>query len=199
MEGRRDGGTEGRRDGGTEGRRDGGTEGRRVAFGRQFEKNRPTSWTRAGDLLRRTGRDSNPRNRCRFTGFRDRLLQPLGHLSWCNSTDLGCESYTRDFKFSRNPATAPPRRRSPEVPCSGGQDSGSSPLLQAAPRTRPSSASGGLNGPPAPGSNRSRNRSFSALRMTGWRTTTWRCQIGIERRIGVERRKLESADSSEAH
>ena len=29
----------------------------------------------------RTGRDSNPRNPCGFTGFRDRLLQPLGHLS----------------------------------------------------------------------------------------------------------------------
>ena len=29
----------------------------------------------------RTGRDSNPRNPYGFTGFRDRLLQPLGHLS----------------------------------------------------------------------------------------------------------------------
>ena len=29
----------------------------------------------------RTGWDSNPRYRCRYTGFRDRLLQPLGHLS----------------------------------------------------------------------------------------------------------------------
>ena len=29
----------------------------------------------------RTGRDSNPRYRYRHTGFRDRLLQPLGHLS----------------------------------------------------------------------------------------------------------------------
>ncbi len=29
----------------------------------------------------RTGRDSNPRYRCRYIGFRDRRLQPLGHLS----------------------------------------------------------------------------------------------------------------------
>lgn len=29
----------------------------------------------------RTGRDSNPRRGCPLTGFRDRLLQPLGHLS----------------------------------------------------------------------------------------------------------------------
>ena len=29
----------------------------------------------------RTGWDSNPRYRYRYTGFRDRLLQPLGHLS----------------------------------------------------------------------------------------------------------------------
>jgi site-specific DNA recombinase len=29
----------------------------------------------------RTGWDSNPRYRCRYTGFRDRRLQPLGHLS----------------------------------------------------------------------------------------------------------------------
>ena len=32
-------------------------------------------------VARRTGWDSNPRYRCRYTGFRDRLLQPLGHLS----------------------------------------------------------------------------------------------------------------------
>src|SRR5688500_722348 len=30
----------------------------------------------------RTGWDSNPRYPCGYTGFRDRLLQPLGHLSW---------------------------------------------------------------------------------------------------------------------
>lgn len=30
---------------------------------------------------RRTGWDSNPRYGCPYTGFRDRLLQPLGHLS----------------------------------------------------------------------------------------------------------------------
>ena len=29
----------------------------------------------------RTGRDSNSRYRCRYAGFRDRCLQPLGHLS----------------------------------------------------------------------------------------------------------------------
>ena len=29
----------------------------------------------------RTGWDSNPRYRCRYAGFRDRFLQPLGHLS----------------------------------------------------------------------------------------------------------------------
>ena len=28
-----------------------------------------------------TGRDSNSRYRCRYDGFRDRCLQPLGHLS----------------------------------------------------------------------------------------------------------------------
>ena len=33
-------------------------------------------------LVIRTGWDSNPRYPCGYTGFRDRRLQPLGHLSW---------------------------------------------------------------------------------------------------------------------
>ena len=49
---------------------------------------------------KRTGRDSNPRYRCRYTGFRDRLLQPLGHLSWYCSTAFGTEVYTRPDWFT---------------------------------------------------------------------------------------------------
>ncbi len=36
---------------------------------------------RRQDGHQRTGWDSNPRYPCGYTGFRDRLLQPLGHLS----------------------------------------------------------------------------------------------------------------------
>src|SRR5678816_667212 len=40
-----------------------------------------TSTPPDGGVVGRTGRDSNPRYRCRYAGFRDRFLQPLGHLS----------------------------------------------------------------------------------------------------------------------
>jgi CheY-like chemotaxis protein len=42
---------------------------------------RDVSWALRG-VGQRTGWDSNPRYPCGYTGFRDRLLQPLGHLSW---------------------------------------------------------------------------------------------------------------------
>jgi hypothetical protein len=41
------------------------------------------------DVEERTGWDSNPRYPYGYTGFRDRLLQPLGHLSWFGPKDKG--------------------------------------------------------------------------------------------------------------
>ena len=38
--------------------------------------------------VKRRGRDSNPGYRKRYTGFRDRRLQPLGHLSTKLSTNI---------------------------------------------------------------------------------------------------------------
>ena len=43
----------------------------------------------SGPFLQRTGRDSNSRYPCRYAGFRDRCLQPLGHLS---SQDISLEN-----------------------------------------------------------------------------------------------------------
>jgi hypothetical protein len=44
---------------------------------------------------KRTGWDSNPRYPYGYTGFRDRLLQPLGHLSWYELNHVSARSLHR--------------------------------------------------------------------------------------------------------
>ncbi len=56
-----------------------------------------------GDVKNRRGGDSNPRYGCPHTGFRNQLLQPLGHLSrsfLAEFNDIMCDF--KLLKASRN-------------------------------------------------------------------------------------------------
>jgi hypothetical protein len=71
---------------------------------------------------KRTGWDSNPRYPYGYTGFRDRLLQPLGHLSWYELNQVSARSLHRWLRVrssacfeQRSSAGSSPRSRDREA------------------------------------------------------------------------------------